>query len=147
MGGAVALELALQIPVAGLVLISTGARLKVRKEILEAAAAAVEPQSFGALLCQTESSRKHVERIEHEIPPATLLSDWQAVHAFDRMEEIKRINVPTLVMVGTEDPLTPPKYARYLADAIPTARLQLIPEAGHMLPFDRPELLLNALSG
>lgn len=49
------------------------------------------------------------------------------------------IEVPTVVMVGTRDTLTPPRLSHVLAEMIPGARLDVLPEAGHMLPFERPD--------
>jgi 3-oxoadipate enol-lactonase len=46
--------------------------------------------------------------------------------------------LPTLVMVGAEDALTPPAQARAIADAIPGATLAVIPGAGHLPPVERP---------
>lgn len=49
------------------------------------------------------------------------------------------IEVPTLVVGGEEDPLTPPSTMRDLADRIPGARLALIPEAGHVVNLENPD--------
>ena len=46
---------------------------------------------------------------------------------------------PTLVVVGAEDQLTPPKDAEAIAKAIPGARLAVIPHAGHLAPLEQPE--------
>ena len=48
------------------------------------------------------------------------------------------IDVPTLVVVGAEDVLTPPSAARAMADAIPDARLETIDGAGHVSNLERP---------
>jgi pimeloyl-ACP methyl ester carboxylesterase len=45
--------------------------------------------------------------------------------------------IPTLVLVGDRDLLTPPAHARALAASIPGARLITSPGAGHMLPLER----------
>jgi pimeloyl-ACP methyl ester carboxylesterase len=57
------------------------------------------------------------------------------------------IAVPTLVVVGAEDVLTPPKEARALAAAIPGARLVELAEAGHVSAWERPEAFTDALVG
>ena len=41
-------------------------------------------------------------------------------------------------MVGEEDVLTPPAEARAMAEAIPNARLEVIPHAGHLAPYENP---------
>jgi pimeloyl-ACP methyl ester carboxylesterase len=48
------------------------------------------------------------------------------------------INVPTLVVVGQEDELTPPAQARAMAAAIPSASITVIPGAGHITPLEAP---------
>lgn len=62
----------------------------------------------------------------------------------DMHSHLTAITAPTLVMVGEEDLLTPPWYARALAAAIPNASLALIPGAGHAPTIERP-ILFNAL--
>jgi pimeloyl-ACP methyl ester carboxylesterase len=54
----------------------------------------------------------------------------------DRTADLASIRVPTLVMVGEQDVITPPAEAQGLADAIPGARLEVIPEAGHLAPYE-----------
>jgi pimeloyl-ACP methyl ester carboxylesterase len=56
----------------------------------------------------------------------------------DRRGDLAKISVPTMVLVGEEDVITPPAVARSLAEAIPGARLELIPGAGHMAPYENP---------
>ncbi len=76
------------------------------------------------------------------------------VGALDAMRErpdstptLAGITVPTLVVVGTEDVLTPPKDARALAAGIPGARLVESPAAGHVSAWERPEAFAAALAG
>jgi pimeloyl-ACP methyl ester carboxylesterase len=54
------------------------------------------------------------------------------------MERLGEIEHPTLVIVGTADQLTPPKYARFLTEHIPNARLVLVEDASHMVMLERP---------
>jgi 3-oxoadipate enol-lactonase len=56
----------------------------------------------------------------------------------DRRGDLRKIAVPTLVMVGEEDILTPPAESQAMAEAIPNARLEVIPQAGHMAPYENP---------
>ena len=50
------------------------------------------------------------------------------------------VTVPTLVVVGDEDRLTPPAMAKSIADAIPGARLAVIPAAGHLSNIEQPAI-------
>ncbi len=56
----------------------------------------------------------------------------------DRTGALARINLPTLVIVGEDDIITPPEVARSIAEAIPGARLEVIPQAGHLAPLENP---------
>jgi 3-oxoadipate enol-lactonase len=56
----------------------------------------------------------------------------------NRLAALASIAVPTLVLVGEEDVITPPSEAQALADAIPGARLEVVPESGHMAPYENP---------
>jgi len=61
-----------------------------------------------------------------------------AMEAMDFGTGLATINVPTVVVCGTRDWLTPSRHSRRLVDALPDARLELLPDAGHMLPFEAP---------
>ena len=56
----------------------------------------------------------------------------------DRRADLAGLDLPTLVIVGSDDAVTPPPLARELADAIPGARLAEIPGAGHLSALERP---------
>lgn len=51
---------------------------------------------------------------------------------------LHRVTVPCLVIHGEDDRVWPPANARYLADHLPEARLELVPGAAHMLPLEQP---------
>jgi pimeloyl-ACP methyl ester carboxylesterase len=55
---------------------------------------------------------------------------------WERLAELSDIRVPTLVLHGAVDRLVPPMYARILANAIPSARLELLEGAGHEIFTD-----------
>ncbi len=57
------------------------------------------------------------------------------------------VRVPTLVLVGSADALTPLAESVLMADAIPDARLEVIPNAGHLSNLERPEAFNRALLG
>jgi 3-oxoadipate enol-lactonase len=56
----------------------------------------------------------------------------------DSRAELGKIDVPTLVIVGADDVITPPPIARDMASHIPGAQLAVIQNAGHMTPFEQP---------
>jgi non-heme chloroperoxidase len=53
--------------------------------------------------------------------------------------------VPTRILVGTRDTLTPVRQARELEQGIPGAELEIIPGAGHMLPLEQPARIVAAV--
>ena len=58
---------------------------------------------------------------------------------------LSTIDVPTLVVVGEHDQLTPPANAQDLVDGIPNAKLVTIDQAGHMANLENPEAFNEAL--
>ncbi len=56
-------------------------------------------------------------------------------------EELKRINVPTLIMVGEKDSRTPPRFSHLLHAEIPNSRLVIVKDAGHCLALERPQVV------
>ena len=70
-------------------------------------------------------------------PIQTGAADWKAANIFDRMQDLANIQVPALIVAGTEDTLTPVKYAQYLAAHIPGNELHILDGAGHMLLMER----------
>lgn len=64
----------------------------------------------------------------------------------DSTEMLKEIDVPTLVVVGGEDVVTPVKEARAMHVAIRDSRLEIIPAAGHLSNLERPAAFNAALS-
>jgi pimeloyl-ACP methyl ester carboxylesterase len=60
-------------------------------------------------------------------------------------DRLYRIQAKTLLLWGENDKLVPPVYARAFQSAIPHAELVLIPEAGHMVPFEKTADVLTAI--
>jgi pimeloyl-ACP methyl ester carboxylesterase len=60
-------------------------------------------------------------------------------------ERLKGVSVPTLVLWGESDRIVDPDYGRAYADAIPTARFQLLTRTGHVPQIESPELVLSAI--
>jgi pimeloyl-ACP methyl ester carboxylesterase len=152
LGGAIVLDLALRAPdwLAAIVLVGTGARLK------------VDPAIRDGLLCDHDAALERicqlafgpqappalVGRFRHglqQTPPAVTHGDYSACNRFDIMGRLGAVSVPTLVVAGSADLLTPPKYGAYLRDHIPGAQMALIPNAGHMLALENPEALIGRL--
>lgn len=63
-----------------------------------------------------------------------------------RLRELRRLRVPTLVLVGRHDILTPPAFSRELAGLIPRARLKVLP-GGHAFFIEQAAAFNRALLG
>jgi 2-hydroxymuconate-semialdehyde hydrolase len=63
-----------------------------------------------------------------------------------RMDEVERLDVPTLIIWGGRDVFQPPSYGARLAAAMRHARLEVIDDAGHFLPEDEPEKLADLIA-
>jgi pimeloyl-ACP methyl ester carboxylesterase len=77
------------------------------------------------------------------------VEQWDADLAHDTLDRLGAITVPTLVVVGEQDLLTPPDQAKAVADAIPGARYELVtgPGSSHCLHIERPDDLLKVVAG
>jgi pimeloyl-ACP methyl ester carboxylesterase len=154
MGGAIALWMALEHPglVSALGLVATGARLRVSPELLSGFSS---PSTFPAAVetlvawefgpAADPALREAQRRGLHATGPVVTHGDFTACDGFDVRERLAGISVPALVLCGSEDRLTPPRLAQGLAGALPAARLELIPGAGHMLPQEAPAAVATAL--
>jgi len=63
----------------------------------------------------------------------------------DSRPSLPAISVPTLVLCGEADILTPPAIAAEMAGAIPDASLVIVPGAGHLAPLEQPEAVNRAM--
>jgi len=160
MGGAIVLELALRAPsyVKGIVLVATGARLRVTPRILEGIKADYMKTTklivdYALSPAAPDWLRKTALNELQLVRPEVVLGDFEACDKFDRMREVQRIGLPTLIICGSEDKLTPVKYSEYLNRNISGSRLVVIRGAGHMVTIERPdqvndeiEMFLNCLA-
>ena len=88
----------------------------------------------GLLLASGASSdiRSRFVETMARIDPAAYRIGAEAVWLADQRDRVRAIDVPTLVLCGEEDRVTPPELSRELAGLIPGARLETIPGAGHL---------------
>ncbi|MBU7039049.1 MAG: alpha/beta hydrolase [Theionarchaea archaeon] len=149
MGSAIALSYVLKYPAAACVLTGAGAKLRVVPAILENIIdhyeETVDLILTNAIHNKTEQIMTHSRREMLATPPRVTYNDFLACDTFNVMEEIHRISVPTLVIAGQQDVLTPLKYSQYLADSIKSARLEIIENCGHMAMLEQPEVFNSAV--
>ncbi len=157
MGGYVALALVLRHPerVCGLMLCDTRAAADTPEAVKgrEETARNVLREGTGRWMIETMVPRlfskttleKHPQRVEAMLAVMERTSPLGIAGALrgmavrpDRRGDLKRITMPTLVLVGQDDVISPPAEARELAAAIPDSRLEIIPAAGHLAPYENP---------
>ncbi|MEU5093684.1 4-carboxymuconolactone decarboxylase [Streptomyces sp. NPDC020996] len=77
--------------------------------------------------------------------PGCYIAACEALAAFDARDELGRIGVPTVVLVGSDDQVTGPAEARTLVAGIPDARLAVVPGASHLVPVEQPGAVTDLL--
>ncbi|MHA1247063.1 MAG: alpha/beta fold hydrolase [Candidatus Thorarchaeota archaeon] len=152
MGGALAQLYALERPdrISGLILISTGARLRVAQFIFDLLDNDFDGyvEAVGKYMFAEGASRELISASKAEVrkcPPDIIRRDFVVCNEFDIMDQVKNIRVPTLVIVGSEDVMTPVKYAAYLDGQIPASSLKIIDGAGHSVMLERPQEVNEAM--
>jgi pimeloyl-ACP methyl ester carboxylesterase len=111
-------------------------------------AAAIADQMLPKLLAASATTpvRDEVREIIEANHPAGIAAALRAMAARpDATSLLAEIDVPTLVVVGGEDALTPPSEARILHEGIAGSRLVEIPGAGHLANLENPEAFNAAL--
>jgi 3-oxoadipate enol-lactonase len=79
------------------------------------------------------------------IPSDTYRAALHCLLAFDRRADLGRIRCPTLALVGDRDRVATPDVMARMAEAIPGARLHVIPGAGHLANLEKPDAFAAAL--
>lgn len=154
MGGAIAQYLGLHRELspwlAGLILAGTGARLRVHPDIFalldtdfDAAIARIVEWSVGDPL--RDDVAAVLTRSMRQAGRDVVRDDLRACNVFDAMDVAREIDVPALLIAGSEDRMTPPKYSVFLEQRIPKSELVLVASAGHMVMLERPEETSQAI--
>jgi pimeloyl-ACP methyl ester carboxylesterase len=146
LGGAVALWVALErdLPLDGLVLAGTGAKLAVTAELLDALATDFD---------RAVDLLHEPDRLFHDAPPeyvdlsraemrdcgrAVTERDFRTCHAFDVRDRLSEIAVPSLAIVGEHDALTPPAYHDFFADRLDDCERAIVEDAAHLAMLEQP---------
>jgi len=88
------------------------------------------------------------QRVLQHCASGVLFSDLDACNSYrDALAAAAKVTVPTTVILGERDMMTPAKAGKALAAAIANARTIVLPGAGHMLMTERPDELLAAIKG
>ena len=127
-------------------------RTNQQRQVAEEGTSGVIESLLGGLL--SEHTRQEqpavVERARRlmDNPPAGFIGALAAMkRRSDASAELAGIDVPTLVVVGEEDSVSPPSVAEDMSRRIPRCRLVTLPGAGHLSSLEAPEAFNEALGG
>jgi pimeloyl-ACP methyl ester carboxylesterase len=146
MGGAIVQTLALIHPemIKGIVLVGTGARLKVLPMILDGIKNNFEEtvKKINQFAYSQKASSDLIEKgvsTMLQCRAEVLYGDFLACDRFDFMNEVGKINLSTLILCGDDDQLTPIKYSQFLQSRIKGSKMEVLPNAGHMAMMESPQ--------
>jgi pimeloyl-ACP methyl ester carboxylesterase len=146
MGGAIVQTLALIHPevVNKIVLVGTGAKLRVFPIILDGIKNNFKEtvRKITQFAYSRKVSSDLIERAISDLMqcrPEVLYGDFLACDRFDIMNEVEKIDLPTLVLCGDEDELTPVKYSQFLHRQIKHSKIEILSNAGHMVMMEFPQ--------
>jgi pimeloyl-ACP methyl ester carboxylesterase len=151
LGGAVAQEFATIYPekTEGLILVGTGFCFDISKEYMELlqtdfkTAINISCERAFAGKVSEELYKKGYEMLL-ENGRNTLYKDMVVCESFDGSEFLLSKN-PSLILCGQEDRITNPKLSRQLSKHIDKSTLHVVPEAGHMVMIEAPEITNRAI--
>ncbi len=169
MGGMIAQEVAMRHParVSRLVLLGTRppspAAIMPAQDVLDRVMSVPEPrETFREFVLRSWSSiaapgflerdragaHELVDRIAERVTPrAGVLSQARAMAAWHGAHRLKWVTVPTVVVHGRDDPLVPVGNGMRIAQSIRGARYVELPDVGHLLPFEAPGAVVEAITG
>ena len=146
MGGAIAQLYALKYPeeLRAIILVATGARLRVHPKHLKECEDGLRDMTRWLKSREGEYSgveanlRQALLRRAAQVTPEVKLNDLLCCDRFDVMAAVKGISLPTQVICGSEDAMTPVKYSDYLAEQIPRSEKAVLDGATHYVQLERP---------
>jgi pimeloyl-ACP methyl ester carboxylesterase len=100
----------------------------------------VKLAGFNPHLAADEDVERYVSQIE-DMHPATLLNVLDTYQTYDATAWLHTIDVPTLILSGDEDKVTPPAQQLLLRQLIPASQLENIRHGSHCPQMDQPELV------
>lgn len=146
MGGAIAQWLALEhaARAGAIVLAGTGPRLPVNPALITGIAEA--PDATISSIIRWMWSRNTPDDLIQQsanimlaTDPTVIQADFVACDSFDVSQRLEELAIPTLILAGEDDKMTPLSLSRKLARGIAGSELTVVPNAGHMMLLEQPE--------
>jgi pimeloyl-ACP methyl ester carboxylesterase len=139
LGGAIVQKVALSDPdlLEGIILVDTGPRLLVAPMFLEGLQKSFDT-TIDAIMGYAYAANADPRLISEgaklmkQAGAEVVYGDFYAANQFDVRDQIKDIELPCLILCGSEDKLTPPSLSRKLHEAISGSTMEILPNAGHM---------------
>ncbi|MBD3404610.1 MAG: alpha/beta fold hydrolase [Candidatus Lokiarchaeota archaeon] len=128
----------------GIILVGTGAKLRCNPMIFDLLRNNFDGyiEAVGEFMFHENTPLELIEASKREVrkcSPDVISRDFGMCDAFDIMDDVCSIKLPTLIIVGDSDVMTPVKYSQFLADKIPNTTMKIIEEAGHSVMLEQWE--------
>jgi pimeloyl-ACP methyl ester carboxylesterase len=155
MGGGIAMSFALTYPelLKGIILICTGAKLKVLPSILDGVMKDKEA-TVRMIMMDYAFSKKAPQKMKDngfkdmmKSSSETIYQGFMACDHFSAIGSLDKITLPTMIIGGKDDLLTPPSYSEYLHKKIGGSNMVIIEDAGHMVMIEQPDAMNQAIEG
>jgi len=155
MGGGIAISFALAYPelLKGIILICTGAKLRVLPAILDNVLKDKEGTVRMIMMdyaFSTKAPRKMKENGFNDMMKSSaeiIHQDFTACDRFNVVGSLASVSIPAMIISGQDDLLTPPSYSEYLHREIKNSRMVVIEDAGHMVMIEQPDAVNRAIEG
>lgn len=155
MGGAIAQSFAVNHPerLAGLILVSTGMTLPVNQALLAQMKDPVTTRDAVKLVVKwsfrKDADPNLLQQAEKQLMNTNnmvIYGDYLACSKFDLSVQARKIDLPTLIICGDADKMTPLKFSNQLNETIPYSKLEIVPDAGHMVPLEVSQVVGELMS-
>ncbi|GAA0442843.1 alpha/beta hydrolase [Streptomyces olivaceiscleroticus] len=120
---------------------------KGRRATADLFAGLVKRYSFGAPKDVDPGVARFAERLIEATPIDVVAEFFPAFAVHDKTAALAAYDaVPALVLAGDHDLITPPEHSRAIGDLLPAAELVCVPDAGHLVMLEHPELVNDRLT-
>jgi len=155
MGGAIAMDFAIRYPnrTEALVLVATAAKFNISADLLKGMWSVMMGRASQQFVTDGYSQKTIKEKFDIvregwmeqiKTDPRVRYTDVRACSQVDLREAIAKIDQPAIVFAGAEDSITSVADAEILKNRIKGAQLEVIADAGHMIPREQPEAVNTA---